>query len=328
MYYIVLALATILSTSCSLKNNSANQEKINHLILGKVIYGEDNRSNIYDTEDQKLIKLSKSIAVMTYNYKLRKNRDDSNYYKYSKTPAFVSYDICDDEPFAKEFILGNCTGFLIAKDTLITAGHCLSTQETCTNTSWVFDQVTSNGLVKKSNTFKCKKIIQTGVNVSKANHFYQDYTVLELEEKPSEANRPYLELSEEALHLGDSLYTIGSPFGTPLKFADDGYITSLTSLESSIIEYARQAGDEDRHYPLKVDEYFMTNLDTFSGNSGSPIFSSRSGKVVGLLSSGSIDWDFDDINYCQRSKIKPMDEFGEESVFKTTSIKNIKELIK
>jgi V8-like Glu-specific endopeptidase len=319
-----LLLLFIVLTSCSPKV----QDNENHQTLGNVIYGVDNRTPIFNSTENHILEISKSIAVMTYNYKLRNNRADNNYYKYSKTPAFVSYDICQDEPFAHENILGNCTGFLIGENLLMTAGHCISEQESCELISFIFDQITSNGLVKKSNTYQCKKVIQTGVNISKSNLYYQDYTILQIEKKSSAPKRPFLIISDEELIEGDPLYTIGSPFGTPLKVADDAYITSLVSSKGSIVEVAIQAGDEDIYHPLNILDYFMTNLDTFSGNSGSPVISEKTGHVIGLLSSGDDDWDFDDENFCQRSRYKPMSDPGEESVFRILNIQNLNEFLK
>ncbi len=48
------------------------------------------------------------------------------------------------------------------------------------------------------------------------------------------------------------------------------------------------------------DQYFIANLDTYGGNSGSAVFNSSTGEVEGILVRGEVDYIFD--NGCRRSK--------------------------
>ena len=47
--------------------------------------------------------------------------------------------LCKNEKFLNQPSGANCTGFLIAEDKLLTAGHCVSFDSDCEEFYWVFD---------------------------------------------------------------------------------------------------------------------------------------------------------------------------------------------
>jgi hypothetical protein len=65
----------------------------------------------------------------------------------------------------------------------------------------------------------------------------------------------------------DEVYVIGHPSGLPLKLADHAFVRQKL-----------QKG------------YFVANLDTFGGNSGSPVFNSSTHEVEGILVRGDTDY--------------------------------------
>jgi V8-like Glu-specific endopeptidase len=66
--------------------------------------------------------------------------------------------------------------------------------------------------------------------------------------------------------VGERLAVIGYPSGLPLKIADDGVVRRL-----------------EKHF-------FVTNLDTYHGNSGSPVLNAATGVVEGILVRGDEDF--------------------------------------
>jgi V8-like Glu-specific endopeptidase len=77
-------------------------------------------------------------------------------------------------------------------------------------------------------------------------------------------NRPYLKLAAKDPVLSESVFTIGYPFGTPAKVSPNARV--------SISNPAKQS--------------YLTTLDVFEGNSGSPVFNLKN-EVVGILIAGT-----------------------------------------
>ena len=94
-------------------------------------------------------------------------------------------------------------------------------------------------------------------------------------------DRPILEWKKSSsLKVRNEVYMIGHPSGIPKKIA----------VNASIIEN-------------KHAQYFYTSLDSFQGNSGSPVFDFNSHKVIGILVSGELDYTFNgncnELNFCK-----------------------------
>jgi len=78
---------------------------------------------------------------------------------------------------------------------------------------------------------------------------------------------PYEAYSSDALRVNTPLYCLGYPSGLPLKQA------------SGVVRV-----NDDAKY------YFKTDLTTFQGNSGSPVFTKDTNQIVGILVSGAVDY--------------------------------------
>ena len=77
-----------------------------------------------------------------------------------------------------------------------------------------------------------------------------------------------LEISRiTSLKKGEGIFVIGHPVGLPLKVA--GY--------STVRDFSKSG-------------YFVADLDTFGGNSGSPVFSVKTKKIEGILVRGDTDF--------------------------------------
>ena len=90
----------------------------------KVIYGDDNRIDIVDSNNSLYIKLAKSTAAMIKHSKLK---------EYNNSQVEVVSDsleesgVCAQEAFAKQPAAASCSGFLVSKTKLVTAGQCIRT---------------------------------------------------------------------------------------------------------------------------------------------------------------------------------------------------------
>ena len=285
------------------------------LITSCIVYGDDNRQDVAGHPCSAVKELSSPVAVMVFNHQLRDHPQDKSLYKYSKTPAFAPFDLCSDDAFTTQNTLSHCTGFLIADDILVTAGHCVDNNNMCSSVSWVFDYIDDNGTLQKTNVFECTEVLSTGVN----EEYYNDYTVIRLAQKVLD-REPLNFNSSDELEVGTPLVLIGSPFGIPLKIADDASVIQTQAAVEDIFFPALDASQQDQILPLNKSSYFMANIDSFAGNSGSPVINAKTGLVEGIVSYGGEDWFYDEESFCNRTRVKKQKENVEEMIFKMSHI--------
>lgn len=232
------------------------------------IFGTDNRNDVGASNP--FYQLGRSVAVGVLS-SLRTNLNESSIkLDTSKADFLCSYE----RFFEQSSIPYACTGFLVSPQILITAGHCVYVKgdisndsgERCTVYDWMFDyrsdvrpDWSSSPIVSSKNIYRCKKIIYAVMEESKP---YRDFAVILLD-RPVLDRQP-LELASSQNLMNENISMLGHPLGLPLKATGDGRILK-----------------NDRN-----SESFLTNLDAFEGNSGSPIFNSNK-KVVGILVGGT-----------------------------------------
>jgi len=228
-----------------------------------IVYGDDNREDIYHVRNELFLKLAKSSAAFISNHSLK---DYSQEEVELSGETLLNKKKCETERFVNQPAVASCSGFLIGKNKIATAGHCVQDKNSCLIKSWVFDyKMDFEGqekiLVEKKNIYKCINIIAFKNNpLSK-----EDYAIVELDRDV--IDREPLELrSSGKLEVGDELVVIGHPSGLPTKIADGANVRAIN------------------------DIYFTANLDTFSINSGSGVFNAKTGLVEGILVRGDMDY--------------------------------------
>lgn len=189
-------------------------------------------------------------------------------------------NLCSGQRFAEQLTAGiNCSGFLIAPDLVVTAGHCIvpygrsESRATpgCTDFVWIADfALPADGSALKVDRWPREKIFECAEVIDGQNPdfssprfappvFGDDYALVRL--KTPAAGRTPLELSRE-LRPPRQLHVMGYPLGLPLKVAGPARVL-----------------DEG------FAKFYSANLDTFMGNSGSPVFDEK-GLVHGILVRG------------------------------------------
>jgi V8-like Glu-specific endopeptidase len=68
-------------------------------------------------------------------------------------------------------------------------------------------------------------------------------------------------------------------------------------------------------------KYFVTNLDTFEGNSGSPVIDAQTGLVEGILYEGKEDFNYSDKYKCSKTAVFSSRQ-ADERVMRITEILN------
>jgi hypothetical protein len=211
-------------------------------------------------------------------------------------------NICPNERFVEQPILPDCTGFLISEDLLVTAGHCVETAYQCSSFRWVFGFEKGVERIKRSDVYHCAEIVSH--DLANSSFVTRDYSIIRLDRPVLDRDHLPIRLSGR-LTVGSELAVIGHPTGLPMKIADN-----------ATVQNARI-------------NFFYSDLDTFSGNSGSPVIGVNTQQVEGILVEGEEDFEFVTNRRCYVPKRfnSSRDSGGREKVFRINRIPNIRRLI-
>lgn len=186
--------------------------------------------------------------------------------------------VCEENPWKQwaSFPV-SCTGFLIAPDIMVTAGHCMVNFGDATNTvtpqcegfDFVFDYRMDlrgqlGGSLPADNVVECEKVIHAThasepVGTNGQINFGEDFAIVKL--KRAVTGRTPLKLSSTPVKPNDPVTIYGHPMGVAMM-KGTGKVLSL-----------------------EQDMYFRSNIDAFPGHSGSPVLNARK-EVVGILVRG------------------------------------------
>jgi V8-like Glu-specific endopeptidase len=273
----------------------------------KVIYGVDNRLDVYEVSSGAVVELAKSTAAMIPAKDLQPTSSRGWGGRTSKSeivisgPSLMSRGICATERFASQPTVANCSGFLVSENLLVTAGHCVRNATDCAEYKWVFDYKldgagSSKVSLDKNNIYGCKRIIETVLD----SVTMDDYAVIELDRQVNDRN-PLRLRKQGKIDVGTSLIVIGHPSGLPTKVANGANVRSLQGA------------------------YFVGNLDTYGGNSGSAVFNAQTLEVEGILVRGETDY-VAGPNGCRVSYVVADDKGRGEDITYITNIKSLKKL--
>jgi len=246
------------------------------VLASQAIYSIDDRHFVDNFSKPKISELSQSVALIVNKEMVTKK------FLSSLISAKHLYDqdgtnICRDELFANHFSVNSCTGFLISDDLLVSAGHCFMSQNDCANKNIVFNVRASNESingykVSSSSVYECKEILQSVFD----SDGIQDYSVIRLKKKVV-GRKPLKIRKNGKIHKSDKVFMLGHPMGMALVKTGDAFVND-DSLEHS----------------------FKATLDSFEGNSGSPVFNAKTFEVEGILVRGEEDFLKDPTLECYR----------------------------
>jgi V8-like Glu-specific endopeptidase len=259
----------------------------------KVIYGEDNRLDVFESTNQAHIDLSRSTAAMISPSAMRPQSDGTTVISGQTMEA---RGFCKEERFSQQITAAMCSGFLVAPNLLVTAGHCIKSAAECASYKWVFDYKVEtadqrNVIVPTSSVVACKRVIHTVLDRISQD----DYALIELETSVTD-RAPLAIRKTGSIAVGDEVLVIGHPTGLPTKITDGAKVRSLRN------------------------KFFVANLDTYGGNSGSAVFNATTGLVEGILVRGENDYIYDSARSCRTSNLCPENGCRGEDV---TFIKNV-----
>jgi hypothetical protein len=269
----------------------------------QVIYGTDDRKDWYQETNATVRGWSDSVCALLLADDVWYNGDgtyDIFAYQWLECDWWTDPNCdnplppCPAEPFGDQPVVSFCTGFLVGPDLVATAGHCCQDESWLLGTRFVFgfkmlDAATPVMTLDASQVY-------TGIElVGQAGTSAVDYAIIRLDRPVTAPGAVPLPIRRSGtVPVGTSIGIIGHPSGLPLKIA----FGSGTEVISNASIY-----------------YFEANLDSFVGNSGSPVFHAGTGEVEGILVGGLEDFVFSPTCF---SSNRLSDYQGQEQVTRST----------
>jgi hypothetical protein len=258
---------------------------------GQVIYGSDDRIDLYQTENSKLKSLADSTVALMQASSVR---SEGAVATLQTEPYGTGNGLCKEEPFYDQVTAAFCSGSLVAPDIIMTAGHCVTSDDNCAGIKFVFGfAVKEKGkmplTVASQDVYGCKQLLGREQTNDGA-----DWALVKLDRAVS-GHKP-LKLNLTGVITNKTpVVVIGHPAGLPTKISGGAEV--------------RDASKEG---------YFVANLDTYGGNSGSAVFNAKTGLVEGILVRGENDYVYR--GSCRVSNVCPADGCRGEDVTKISSV--------
>jgi V8-like Glu-specific endopeptidase len=267
---------------------------INASASPRVVYGEDNRKDVFEVSNSLFLELAESTAAQIPTTSLSSTLA-GDIQVMGRT--LVDRNICAKEKFASQISAARCSGFLVSEDLLVTAGHCIKDQADCNNNSWVFDFKISEAnqavvRVDRNAVYKCNKIVARALDNSTMN----DFALIKLD-RVVDGRKPLSMRREGSIAVGTDVVLIGHPSGLATKIADGAKVRTSSN-----------------------PYYFVANTDSYGGNSGSAVFNAKTGVVEGILVRGEQDYVYDYNLGCSVSKVCANDQCRGEDITKVDQL--------
>ena len=290
-------LFVVIFISLSQNSHAGLLKKISKIPV-KVIYGIDDRKDLYEVNNSLIKNLSNSVVVKIDNSNMIQTNNGFELVDHKLEQSYGS--MCKSEKYLNQNNAGDCSGFLLDQDTIVTAGHCIEKDSECSDHKWVFGFAVDSAdkkhfSFKNDDVYQCEKIL--------ARTFTDegmDFAVVKLT-RPV-VGRNFLKTRTEGKISEDSkLVVLGHPFGLPLKVTPNAFIRNNS-----------------------LDEFFVINSDTFRGNSGSPVIDLTTGLVEGIIVRGDSDFKSSETEPCYGANVNSEDGGRGEDIIRITNI--LKEL--
>jgi len=260
----------------------------------KAIYGIDDRSEIFQLPAGPDLDDADSVVALFTSANVT---DNGNGTSTLRTINFgAEHNLCAGERFREQPTGAFCSGFLVAPDIIATAGHCLNSGNV-TDVRFAFgfrmrnaataETVVSNAEIYRGMAIVGRQLIGGGA----------DWALVRIDRNVT--NHRIVRIRRTGkIGDGQAVHVIGHPSGLPTKFAGGAVVR----------DNAQSA-------------FFVANLDTYGGNSGSPVFNSDTHEVEGILVRGETD--FVRQGACQVSLVCPTTGCRGEDCTRTTEFSSL-----
>jgi hypothetical protein len=251
----------------------------------RTIYGTDDREDWYEIKDKAVMPLARaSVALLNTADTVASGTKVALNAKTLKE----TYRLCSGEKFATQPVAAFCSGTLVRPDQILTAGHCVNeishnaAIDPLPQVSFVF------GYRMEAEHFDPTKLSPDQIFAGKEllggeMSDTKDWALVRLARPvPAEIAEPVTAWDIAPVAKGQKVFVIGYPSGIPLKYAPDAEV-------------------RDQSKP----GFFVANLDTFGGNSGSGVYDQTSRNLIGVLVRGDSDYVKDTDENCSRVHVCP-----------------------
>jgi hypothetical protein len=253
----------------------------------------DDRKDTFEITAPRVRPLIEASLALVESDDLHKTADGR--WQLRTSPFKEDYDLCSSETFASQPLGCFCSGVLVAADIVATAGHCVKSTADLDHIRFVFgfrmvDGDTARTTFSDDDVYRGTKVIGRKFTADRT-----DWALVRLD-RPVVGRKPVRFRNTGRVKNREPVFVIGHPCGLPQKIARGARIRNN-----------------------QPTSYFVANLDTYGGNSGSPVFSARSHQLEGLLVRGQTD--FVSTGTCNVSMVFPTTGAGGEDVARATEWK-------
>jgi len=227
-----------------------------------IIFGNDDRTEVFALTPGSLAAQVAESSVALIDATALDTTDPANV-RLNAPSLQARFNVCSDERFATQVSAADCSGTLIAPDLVITAGHCVDASS-CAGSVRVVSgyrmrSATELAPISVDQIHACAEVV--------AREFTSqiDYAVIRLDRPVSGAILPKLKVGSVPLAQGQHLVVAGYPSGVPEKVAGGATVVDPRA---------------------STNDFFLSDLDSFPGDSGGGVFVEETGELAGVLVRG------------------------------------------
>lgn len=247
----------------------------------EIIAGDDDRLDYFQVNDA-VKAIADATVILTDKDSITK-QDDGSYalsvsaFRRRHPQTGNPLPPCSGERFGNQHTGGWCSGFMVAEDIIVTAGHCGETEAEIQNTAYVFGFRAGSATDPGRTEFSADQVYFGKELIAHDLSPTGDFAIVRVDRKITATDAVPVEVRKSGgAQVGDNVGVIGYPSGLPVKIAF-GAETTVRNVD---------------------DPWLICNLDTYGGNSGSAVFNGDGTVVEGILVRGVRDYNVDNANNC------------------------------
>lgn len=230
----------------------------------RVIYGSDNRQDVFKVTKPAIRRAADAVVALVKAADLEENANGT--FSLATESYKDAYGLCSSEPFVTQPTGCFCSGVLVGADVVATAGHCVKNAADLATMRFVFGFRMKNGASART-TFGADDVYAGAKLLGRQlSNDGTDWALVRLDRAVVGRKAVSIRTAGK-IKDKQAVYVIGHPCGLPQKYAPDALVRDNTPAP-----------------------FFVANLDTYGGNSGSPVFNAQNHKVEGLLVRGETDF--------------------------------------